>query len=141
MQAEYEFLNLCNCCLTKEKIHYLKEKAKFLEKKTFRYNLHENFEDPLQEMIICTYLKKDNQHRHKNKYEVLHIIEGELMVKIFNEANQLEETLTLTPGTSHCFVRIKKGSWHSTVPVGEFAIFHEVAQGPFQSEDIEYYDQ
>lgn len=95
--------------------------------------------DGVQEMIICllkgSYIRA---HRHpKHKSESYHVIQGTLLVALFDDQGKEKEVITLNEGTP--YYRMKNGIYHRPVPVSDYVIYHEVYEGPFNKEiDVQY---
>jgi cupin fold WbuC family metalloprotein len=88
--------------------------------------------------------KKDHfyrPHKHLLKGEAYHMIEGELMVFIFDDKGQVVESTHIgASGLNLPFIyRIGKNLWHCTVPITERVVFHEMKPGPFQPEGDSIY--
>ena len=103
-----------------------------------RLCLHRTNEDTVQEMILA--LCRDvlfRPHRHRNKSESFHIIEGDLVVLLFNDEGHVIRAIHMgPPGSGHvmCY-RLCVPTWHAILPRSEFVVFHETTVGPFKSHD------
>ncbi|MBI5625219.1 MAG: cupin fold metalloprotein, WbuC family [Elusimicrobia bacterium] len=105
---------------------------------TVRICLHENPDSPFHEMVIVH--KKGGvfkPHKHLEKDESYHMIDGILRIVIFSETGVPVETIRLgSAGTGFPFwIRIRQGIWHATIPETEYAVFHEARPGPFKGGD------
>ncbi len=94
---------------------------------------------PVQEMVIV--LKEGSYvrpHMHpKLKAESYHVVEGELLVKLFTTAGEVYKEIKLNK--KNPVIRIKGGWYHQPVPLSEYTVFHEVYEGPFvKAEDVTY---
>lgn len=99
-----------------------------------RLCLHRGHDDTVHEMVIA--LGRDSYvppHRHLSKSESFHLIEGEVLVVLFDEEGRVARRIHLgPPGSGRPFLyRLSPPSWHSVVPLTEFAAFHETTNGPF----------
>lgn len=93
----------------------------------------------VQEMVIALlYGSYIRPHRHpRHKCESYHVIEGELLVRIFTPDGQLHREILLNKKTP--FYRMKGGWYHQPVPQSPVVIYHETYQGPFiKEQDVEY---
>jgi cupin fold WbuC family metalloprotein len=121
-------------------IAHLKQLAWSSPNKRSRICLSE-LKDGVQEMVIA--LSKESYvrpHRHpSHKSESYHLLDGEMMVRIFQEDGKLKEEIKLTKHTR--FYRMKNGWFHQPVSITPFAVYHEVLQGPHHKEiDVQYAD-
>lgn len=72
-------------------------------------------------------------HKHIDKSESFHIIEGELDVVFFHDSGEIESILHmggLSTGKTPIY-RLSSPVWHTVIPRTEFVIFHETTNGPF----------
>jgi cupin fold WbuC family metalloprotein len=112
----------------------LKEAARNSPLRRSRLCLHRTDQDLVQEMIIV--LMKDvlfRPHRHLDKSESFHIIEGELHVLIFNDAGVPIRTIHMGPagsGRTFCY-RLRTPAWHAILPISDIVVMHETTRGPF----------
>lgn len=110
-----------------------------------RINVHHDSVAKVQEMIIALTQNCIFQpHRHNNKSESFHIIEGEMFILIFNDDGTLEEKILLSanePSDIHVkrgrYYRLDSSYWHSVLPVTELVVFHETTTGPFIPNEAE----
>ncbi|MDC0453482.1 WbuC family cupin fold metalloprotein [Alphaproteobacteria bacterium] len=127
--------------LDSKKIEFLKKKALESNNKRFRFCLHQNNNDNVNEMIIAAHISTIIEpHRHPiNKPESYYIIEGSLRVNIFNDNRQVIQIINLYSDKYPKMYRIMGKIWHQPVPISEWVIYHEVYTGPFIKElDVEY---
>jgi cupin fold WbuC family metalloprotein len=101
-----------------------------------RLCLHHGHDDYVQEMVIA--FCRDSlvrPHRHPERSESLHMIEGELTVLIFEDDGKVARRIELAgPGAGGeraLLYRVSNGAWHSVVPRSPFVVVHEAAAGPF----------
>lgn len=121
-----------------ETIKFLKNKAAGNNRKRSRLCCHKNIENTLHEMLIVhtndTYVRP---HKHNDKIESFHIIEGELDVVIFDENGDINQIINM--GTSNSgkvfYYRLSKFCFHTVVPVSDIVVFHETTNGPFDRKD------
>lgn len=119
---------------TVKTIDFLKETAKKSDNKRARLCLHKDREESLHEMIIAlskgTYVRP---HKHINKIETFHIIEGHLRLFVFNNKGNVIDSFDMKPPKSgECFLyRAEPDCWHMPAPVSNVVVFHEITNGPF----------
>jgi len=112
-------------------IKQLKELSYKLGKKDIRICLHNNRNSNMHTMINLVYRKKRNiPHKHIEKSESYHMIEGRMALTIFDEKGTITGKCVLDSQDLFLF-RIGKNTFHTTVPETEYVIFHESRTGPF----------
>ena len=122
-------------------IAFLKDNIKNTEKKRIRLCTHMNKQDDLQEMFIAlsnkTYIRP---HKHLNKSESLHVLEGSADVVFFNNTGKITKIIPLSDTSSKsCFYyRISEPMYHTFIVKSDIFIFHETTQGPFRKSDTIY---
>jgi cupin fold WbuC family metalloprotein len=81
-------------------------------------------------------------HRHpQGKDESYYVVEGEMVVFIFDDSGQVVRHFDMGEFASGKTVlyRLSSNLWHLPVPLTEWVVYHEVFTGPFQKErDVEY---
>lgn len=105
-----------------------------------RYCLHHSHSDMVQEMVIA--FCKDSVvpiHRHTDKTESYHVIEGELEVLFYDDNGRLTKKIKMgTIGSGLPFLyRLSTNAWHSIRLLSEYVIIHETTSGPFVKEENE----
>lgn len=118
-------------------IESLKSKAAANPRRQVRLCTHPNVDSIAHEMIIVqargNYIRP---HKHINKSESFHIIEGELTVVIFDESGSIQETIPMAPFRSGIFYyRLSAGYYHTIFVTSDTVVFHETTEGPFRPED------
>lgn len=110
-------------------------------RKRARLCAHPDSTDRLHEMLIVldrgTYIRP---HRHANKAESFHIIEGELDVVIFHDDGTVRDVVRMGPyGAGRAFYyRIMEPCYHSVLVNTPHALFHETTNGPFDRNGTEF---
>ena len=121
---------------------WLDQLKKYAEEEPYRrarFCLHPSTDDLVQEMIIA--FCRDSlvpPHRHVDRNESIHVIEGRLAVIFLSaETGDAEQRLDLSPpGADGPFMyRINTPRWHVVVPLTEYVVVHEVSKGPFVALD------
>jgi len=119
----------------------LKSKASGNERKRMRICTHASHLDPLHEMLIClrrgSYIQP---HRHVDKSESFHVVEGLLSVVLFTNDGEVSQVITLGDYASGYpfYYRLSSSLYHTVVIHSEYALFHEVTNGPFNQISTEY---
>jgi cupin fold WbuC family metalloprotein len=102
---------------------------------------HPGPEDPVHEMIIVlargSYIQP---HRHRDKSESFHIIEGELDIIVFDENGNATQTIPMGPygGNRAFFYRMNASLFHTVIVRTPHVIFHETTTGPFRAGDADF---
>ena len=124
--------------VSREDIEFLKEKAASNRRRRVRLCCHKDIAQAIHEMLIVhmqgAYVRP---HKHPGKSESFHIIEGRLKVIIFDDAGDISEVIDMAAFDSgeKFYYRLCDARFHTVIPESEFAVFHEVTNGPFRKED------
>jgi cupin fold WbuC family metalloprotein len=121
------------CTAAPELLEQLKKLAQKAPLQRARYCMHLSHDDPIQEMIIALhgnpYIRP---HRHPNKSESFHMIEGEVIVAFFDDSGFIIKKIYLSSKKDRPFLyRLSSPLWHTVVSLTEYCVFHEVITGPF----------
>lgn len=124
-----------------EDLAFIKEKALESPRHRARICAHEYSEDPLHEMFIA--LSKEayvRPHRHQQKSESFHIIEGIVDVVLFEDDGQIHQIISMGPVNTGraCFYRLNNSRFHTLIIRSEILVMHEVTNGPFNHQLNEY---
>ncbi len=99
---------------------------------------HKDVQNRIHEMFIA--LTKDayiRPHRHVNKSESFHVIEGTATVVFFNDAGKIEEVIEI--GDYHSgkpfYYRNEDARFHTQIVTSKKLVFHETTNGPFNRAD------
>ena len=129
--------------IDRKKLEELKILAQKDPNKRARICLHKNDEEMVQEMIIAfckdSYIRP---HRHIDKSESYHIIEGRIEIIFYNDNGiEIDKVVLSDKIDEHPFLfRISNSAWHKVVPKSDFVIIHEVTKGPFNKNSSEFAD-
>jgi cupin fold WbuC family metalloprotein len=124
--------------LGREDIEALKQRALGNPRRRIRICAHPDTADRLHEMLIVhtrgAYVRP---HKHLQKSESVHIIEGEVDVVFFDDAGAVTEVVRMGDYGSgrKFFYRVGGPRYHTLLITSEFLVFHEVTNGPFRRED------
>lgn len=119
-------------------IGFFKEKAKYNKRQRMRLCTHKGISDKLHEMFIVhqrdTYVRP---HKHQNKIESFHIIEGLADVILFDENGNIIEVIRMSDYSSgyKFYYRISDPYYHTLLINSDVLVFHEVTNGPFKKSD------
>ena len=108
-----------------------------------RVCLHVDDAAAVQEMILA--LREDvlfRPHRHLNKTESFHMIEGALDIIVFDEGGRPIRAVQLaaTGGEKPFYYRLNEGLYHAILPRAPLVVFHETTTGPFSKDDADFAD-
>lgn len=115
----------------------LKDAASASPLRRARLCLHHGSNDAVQEMILvlCNDVVLFRPHRHLQKTESFHLVEGELYVLVFDDSGNVLRTVHMGPpnsGRTFCY-RLNVSHWHAILPRSRFVVFHETTAGPFRA--------
>lgn len=119
-------------------IDLLKGKAEFTQRKRMRLCAHQDVEDKLHEMFIVhtsdTYVRP---HKHLNKAESLHIIEGLVDLVLFDDEGNITGAVQLGDYSSgkRFYHRTSGPCYHTLLIKSDVVVFHEATTGPFLRAD------
>ena len=126
--------------ITHPDIDKLKKAAAEASLRRSRCCLHQSHDDNVQEMVIA-FCQDSNVpiHRHRNKSESFHIIEGKLEILFYDDQGNITERIEMgTFGTGLPFLyRLSSDKWHTVKPLSDFVVIHETTSGPFIKEDVD----
>ena len=125
----------------RNELENLKLLAKKDPQRRARICLHKNEQELVQEMIIA--FCKDSYvrpHRHINKSESYHIMEGELDIIFFDKNGSEKNKIQLSANRDGLptLFRISSSEWHTVIPKTDYVIIHEVTKGPFDDNSSDY---
>lgn len=125
--------------INKEILNELKNISKKLGKKNVRICLHNNQIEKLHSMVnLINISEYSRPHKHLNKAESYHIIEGRMAFIIFDEVGTVIDKCILEPD-GNFLLRVGANVFHTAIPLTEIVIFHESRLGPFPKEGDSVY--
>lgn len=112
-------------------VDFIKEKAAGNARGRARICAHKNSQDSLHEMIIA--IRSDSYirpHRHHNKVESFHLIEGRADIVILSDEGAILDVVKL--GKDYCFYyRLNTPQYHTLIVHSPLLVIHEITNGPF----------
>lgn len=120
-----------------EIIERIKVEARRVPRGRARLNAHPGPDAVVHEMLIAlareTYLQP---HRHIDKSESFHVIEGTADVVVFDDDGDITDVVPLgPPGGGRCFYyRQSQTRFHTLVIHSPLFVIHETTNGPFAPE-------
>ena len=116
----------------------LKQKAKQNPRRRIRICVHSDIRDSIHEMLIVheksCYVRP---HKHINKTETFHIIEGVADIILFNEEGHIDQSIPMGSFNSgrKFFYRLPPFRYHTLLIHSDVLVFHEITNGPFMPEE------
>ncbi len=120
--------------LTDSLIESVKSKAQASPRLRANHNFHSGADDnPHRFLNVLTYGTYIAPHRHKAppKAESFIVLEGKIAFFIFDDAGNVEQTITLGPGEPARGIDLAPGVWHTLAALSETAVCYEVKPGPW----------
>lgn len=124
--------------VTRQDIAELIQRAAGLARKRARICAHKDAADKLHEMLIVldrdTYIRP---HKHLDKSESFHVVEGAADVVIFDDAGNISEIVRMGDYGSGktFFYRLAHACFHTVLVRSKCAVIHETTNGPFNRAD------
>lgn len=118
----------------RQSVEFLKTQALNNRRKRSRLCAHNDADEITHEMIIVhgkgNYVRP---HKHIDKSESFHIIEGAADLIFFDEEGQVTEVVQLGEHSSGkaFYYRIAEPLYHSVIVTSDIFVFHETTKGPF----------
>ena len=119
-------------------IQFLKDKALENKRQRSRLCTHHDTEDILHEMLIIhtpnTYVRP---HKHVNKSESFHVLEGTANVIIFDADGHITKVVQMGDYLSGktFYYRLSSCLYHTLIITSDIIVFHETTNGPFNRDD------
>jgi cupin fold WbuC family metalloprotein len=127
--------------VSREIVDRLATEAEILPLKRARLCAHRTSDDLLHEMLIVltrgTYIRP---HRHLNKSESFHVIEGSCALVLFDDKGEIHRVIELGAYESGklFFYRLAEPMYHTVLVESKRFIVHETTNGPLRREDSEF---
>lgn len=112
----------------------VKEEALRVPLRRARICAHQQVEDPLHEMLIAlcagTYIAP---HKHIDKSESFHVLEGKADICIFDDNGNLTQVIPLGQNVScgRFYYRLSTSFYHTIIVRSAMFVVHETTNGPF----------
>lgn len=124
--------------IARQDIDFLINRAKCNKRKRIRLCTHKDIDDKVHEMFIIHY--KDayiRPHKHLEKSESFHIIDGLVDTILFDEDGKVIDVIQMGDYSSgyKFYCRISKPFYHTFLIRSDFLVFHETTKGPFKRSD------
>ena len=118
-------------------VELLKSRAPATARRRARFCAHRDT-DSIHEMLIVlsrgTYIRP---HKHLNKVESFHIVEGAVDVVIFDDEGKVTEIVRMGDYASgrNFYYRLSQPAYHTLILRSEVLVIHETTNGPFRREE------
>jgi len=125
--------------VSQEYMETLKERAQQNPRRRIRLCAHPSVNDLLHEMLIVhekgTYVRP---HKHFNKTESVHIIDGLVDVVVFDNDGNIADVMQMGDYKSGriFYYRMQYPYFHTLLIHSEILLFHEATNGPFNRADM-----
>lgn len=112
----------------------LKQKALKNKRTRIRLCTHADNDHPVHEMLIVhargNYIPP---HKHINKSESFHVIEGSADLFFFDEKGEIIKVISMGEAKSGkiFYYRVSKAIYHTLIVTSDIFVFHETTRGPF----------
>lgn len=124
--------------ISRAQIDFLKKECRQNESGKVRLCAHKDINSLIHEMFIVhakgVYVRP---HKHLNKIESFHVIEGSAKAVVFDEKGKIVKVALLgdyRSGNIFCW-KFTKPYYHTLIIDSEFFLFHEITNGPFVKTD------
>ncbi len=109
------------------------------EERSVRICLHNSSTADLHNMLICQYSNTYiRPHKHLSKSETYHIVEGEVVLFIFDDEGDVIDQVNMSL-QKKILCRIERNYYHTLIPITKYVIFHESRPGPFLKENDSFF--
>jgi cupin fold WbuC family metalloprotein len=125
--------------ISRADIDFLKAKSYANKRKRIRLCTHQDIKEIVHEMFIVHHAGNYvPPHKHLNKVESYHLIEGVFEIILFEDDGLILDIIKLDEESKdgYFYYRIPEGLYHMVVPVSDTVIYHEITNGPFQQKSM-----
>lgn len=125
-------------CFGREELVFVKNVARSSPRRRARICAHKSAGDALHEMLIALFSEGYvRPHKHRQKSESFHVVEGEADVVVFTETGEISAVVRMGEVSSakRFYYRLPEGYYHTVLVRSEWFVLHEVTNGPFHPED------
>ena len=122
--------------IDKQLVASLHAKAVAAPRLRTHHNLHPTHQDPIQRMCMAmeprTYVRP---HRHPDKWEILLIVSGDMLVLHFDDTGKVLSVTRLTAGGATLGLETPANTWHGIVTLAPATVVFECKHGPYVPTD------
>jgi cupin fold WbuC family metalloprotein len=119
-------------------IEFIKECAIKNLRGRARICAHKESTDILHEMLIA--IRSDSYirpHRHENKVESFHLVEGSVDVVVLNDDGVIMDVIGLSPDQNF-YYRLDLPCYHTLLINSPVLVIHEITNGPFDATQSDF---
>ena len=117
--------------LDRRAVEFIRECALRNPRGRARICAHRSPGERLHEMLIAiTAASYVRPHRHHEKSESFHLVDGEAEVVVLSEDGSVEDVIALGPGANF-YYRLDAPRYHTVLPGSSVLVIHETTNGPF----------
>ncbi len=116
-------------------VEFIRESALANRRGRARICAHKDPEDTLHEMLIA--IRADSYirpHRHHNKVESFHLVEGTADIVVLGEDGTLLDVIELSK-RGNFYYRLDTPQYHTLLVNSPVLVIHEITNGPFVREE------
>lgn len=125
-------------CLNTKALDKLRRDAAAAPNGRARICLHENTQDPIQQMIVATVKgHKIGPLKQLTGQKFYLALEGRIALRFYQDNGFNDECVWLEPGQVFC-TTFPASCWQSVEAMTDVAIYLETQQGPFDPENTEW---
>jgi cupin fold WbuC family metalloprotein len=127
--------------VTRADIESLKQRLAATPRQRVRLCAHPSSDHYLHEMMIVlgrgTYIRP---HKHTDKVESFHVVEGAADMVIFHDDGTVREIVSLGDLASgkNFFYRLSAPLYHTLILRSDVLVIHETTNGPFRRDDTQF---
>ncbi len=119
-------------------VEYVRQSALKNIRGRARICAHRSPSDTLHEMLIA--IRSDSYirpHRHHNKVESFHLIDGSVDVVVLNEDGNIIDVIELSK-SANFYYRLDSPHYHTLLINSPLLIIHEITNGPFDKNESDW---
>ena len=134
LPEEVLFVDETFLTVDRQRIEFLKQEALKNKRTRIRLCTHANMSNSVHEMLIVHV--KGNYippHKHINKSESFHVIEGSADLFFFDENGEIIKIISMgdTNSGKVFYYRVSQAIYHTLIVTSDIFVFHETTRGPF----------
>ena len=127
--------------INRDDTNFIRKQALDSLKNRSRICFHKDNKERIHEMILT--LTKEcyiRPHKHVDKSESFHMVEGEMDVLIFDDKGNIKQIIEMGDYSSNknFYYRLSESVFHTVLIRSDYAIFHEVTNGPFDRKETRF---
>lgn len=120
--------------ISEQSLSELSQKAASLPRQRLNFNYHEDLADPINRMLNAfepgSYVQP-HKHENPDKREVFIILNGSLVVVIFDGSGNPLEFILLNHQKGNHGIEIPPGTWHTVFSIESGTVAYEIKDGPY----------